>query len=204
MTMSESNMEEVTLRAAVEDDAAFLAMVVAEALGDDIMEQYERLGSHVPEERREQMALIEKVVRHTGTLYTWRHATIAANADGMPIGALVAYSGDDYMSRRKLTFGMFETQSGGLSFDASTMEAETLPGEYYLDSLAVLPSYRGRGVARMLLEAGVGEAMALDRPAILACAPDNVGAKRLYEALGFRETRIYTIFGHPYWRMIKE
>ena len=199
----DGDMGEVMLRAATEGDAAFVAMVVAEALGDDVMEQYERMGRRIPEERREQMALIEKVVRQTGTLYTWRHATIAVGADGAPIGALVAYCGDDYMSRRTLTFGMFE-EAGGLSFDAEAMEAETLPGEYYLDSLAVLPSQRGRGVARTLLEAGISEAKALGRPAILACAPDNVGAKRLYEALGFRETRIYTIFGHPYWRMIRE
>lgn len=88
-----------------------------------------------------------------------------------------------------------------LSFDAENMVAETLPGEYYLDSLAVMPSYRGRGVARQLLESGIRQAEALRRPAILACSPQNTGAKRLYEKLGFRATYTYIIFGHPYIRM---
>ena len=32
-----------------------------------------------------------------------------------------------------------------MALDAES-EQETCPGEYYLDSLAVLPSFRGRGV----------------------------------------------------------
>ena len=89
-----------------------------------------------------------------------------------------------------------------LQFDVDAMDAETVAGEYYLDSLAVLPSYRGRGVARMLLQSGIDTAHRLNRPAILACAPNNVNAKRLYESLGFRATGMYSLFGHPYWRMV--
>ncbi|MDO4512190.1 MAG: GNAT family N-acetyltransferase [Bacteroidales bacterium] len=193
--------EKFTLRPATEADVPLLAMVVAEALDDDIMEQYERAGGEIPAERRERMALIEQVVSNPHTLYTWHHATISCAPDGTPAGALVAYSGDDYATRRGVTFRLF---TGALSFDPEQMDAETVPGEYYLDSLAVMPSFRGRGVARMLLQSGIKKARALGRPAILACAPDNHGAKRLYESLGFKETYIYSLFGHPYHRMIVE
>ena len=41
--------EKILLRPATEDDALFVAMVVAEALDDDIMEQYEKAGNQIPE-----------------------------------------------------------------------------------------------------------------------------------------------------------
>lgn len=195
--------EKITLRAATVHDVPFLAMVIAEALDDDIMEQYEQAGNRIPDAQRERMDIIEKVIAATDTLYTWHHGTIAQDAAGTPLGALVAYSGDDYMQRREVTFRMFASVVEQ-SFDPSTMDAETVPGEFYLDSLAVLPSHRGRGVARILLESGIKKAKSMARPAILACSPENVGAKRLYESLGFRGTHIYSLFGHPYWRMIHE
>ena len=63
--------EKILLRPATEEDALFVAMVVAEALDDDIMEQYEKAGNQIPESRRERIEMIESVVRHPDTLYTW-------------------------------------------------------------------------------------------------------------------------------------
>ena len=165
----------ITLRKATAADSSFLAMVVSEALDSDVMECYEAANGVIPADRRQLMEVLESVILHPDTLYTWRHATIAQNAGGEAIGALVAYEGDDYMQRRDTTFSMFST---------------------------VMPSYRGRGVARMLLQSGIDTAHRLNRPAILACAPNNVNAKRLYESLGFRATGMYSLFGHPYWRMV--
>ncbi|MCI7489795.1 MAG: hypothetical protein MSA83_03130, partial [Bacteroidales bacterium] len=86
--------EKILLRPATEDDALFVAMVVAEALDDDIMEQYEKAGNQIPESRRERIEMIESVVRHPDTLYTWRHVTVATKSDGTLVGAIVAYAGD--------------------------------------------------------------------------------------------------------------
>ena len=195
--------EKILLRPATEEDALFVAMVVAEALDDDIMEQYEKAGNQIPESRRERIEMIESVVRHPDTLYTWRHVTVATKCDGTLVGAIVAYAGDDYAQRRDVTFDMLSALIKG-SFDPEKMDPETQAGDYYLDSLAVMPSCRGKGVARMLLQSRIDYANSLGRPAILACSPDNQGAKHLYEALGFRDTHIYSLFGHPYWRMINE
>lgn len=195
--------EKILLRPATEEDALFVAMVVAEALDDDIMEQYEKAGNQIPESQRERIEMIESVVRHPDTLYTWRHVTVATKCDGTLVGAIVAYAGDDYAQRRDVTFNMLSALIKG-SFDPEKMDPETQAGEYYLDSLAVMPSCRGKGVARMLMQSCIDYAKSQGRPAILACSPDNLGAKRLYEALGFRDTHIYSLFGHPYWRMINE
>ncbi|MDY5879233.1 MAG: hypothetical protein SPJ46_06235, partial [Sodaliphilus sp.] len=108
--------EKILLRPATEEDALFVAMVVAEALDDDIMEQYEKAGNQIPESRRERIEMIESVVRHPDTLYTWHHVTVATKSDGTLVGAIVAYAGDDYAQRRDVTFDMLSALIKG-SFD---------------------------------------------------------------------------------------
>ena len=82
------------------------------------------------------------------------------------------------------------------------MEPETRDGEYYLDSISVHPHWRGKGIARVMMAEAAREAARMGRPAILACAPDNTGAKKLYESIGFREKGHMFIFGEDYLRMV--
>lgn len=187
----------MTLRHATPEDAPFIALVVMEALGDDIMERQQTHG--IGDEDRHALDLIADVVRRPDTLYSWRHTLVAESDDGTLLGAMVSYPGDDYVEMRARTFDLLASL---ITFDVSAMDAETVPGEYYLDSLAVSPRARGRGVGRRLLCAARDEAFALGRPAILACAPDNVGARAMYEAMGFGHEGDMFIFGHPYLRMV--
>ena len=120
--------EKILLRPATEEDALFVAMVVAEALDDDIMEQYEKAGNQIPESQRDRIKMIESVVRHPDTLYTWRHVTVATKSDGTLVGAIVAYAGDDYAQRRDVTFDMLSALIKG-SFDPEKMDPETQAGE---------------------------------------------------------------------------
>ena len=131
-------------------------------------------------------------------MYSWRHALVAEDAGGTLLGAMVAYPGDGYVAMRERTFSLLREL---ITFDQASMDAETVPGEYYLDSLAVSPMAR-KGVGRQLLCAARDEAFLQSRPAILACAPENTNAKALYEAMGFREEGELFIFGHKYLRMV--
>ena len=81
------------------------------------------------------------------------------------------------------------------------MEDETVAGEYYIDSLAVAPTQRGKGVGAALLAQGVAQAAQLGLRPTLLVDPDNPGARRLYEAGGFRESGAVTAFGQTYLRM---
>lgn len=186
----------MTIREATIDDAPFLALVLVEALGDDIMERSVD-GICLQDQRR--LDLLVESIRCDGTLYCWRHAVIAQDADGKPLGALVAYPSDGYMQMRQRTFTMLDEL---ITFDVSTMDAEASPGEYYLDSIAVVPEARGRGVARELLRHGIAIARKMRLPAVLACEPANIGAMSLYESLGFRHYGDLFIFGHRYLRLV--
>ena len=190
-------MEEIRYRMATAGDAAFVAQVVAEAVGNTLMERVAR--GQESDADRHLLRQIEAVCQRDDTLYSWCHTRLAVNGEGVPVGALVAYPGDGYMECRARTFALLESL---ITFDVEQMDAETRDGEYYLDSLAVLPQWRGRGIARRLLTMAQAEAQRMGRPAILACAPDNVGARRLYESLGFREEGHMYIFGEDYLRMV--
>ena len=70
-----------------------------------------------------------------------------------------------------------------------------------MDSIAVVPKARGQGIARQLLLHAIAKAQEMSLPTILACEPNNLGAKALYESLGFRHDGDLFIFGHHYLRM---
>lgn len=188
----------ITIRKATINDASFIALVIAEALGDDIMERNSSIPCPDDEYR---LRLLTGVARTDGTLYSWRNTFIAENETGVSVGALVAYPGDEYIAMRKQTFSML---SELINFNVSQMDAETRAGEYYIDSIAVVPEFRNRGIGKDLLRIGISEAKLLQRPVILACAPDNLSAMQLYQSLGFSHQGNLFIFGHHYLRMVAQ
>ena len=188
----------MTIRKATIDDAPFIALVVVEALGDDIMERYPE---HIGGQDRRRLELLAESIRQDNTLYSWRHTSIAQDTDGTPLGAIVAYPADNYMQMRASTFAML---SELISFDVESMDAEAQPGELYIDSIAVMPHVRGKGIARRLLQYGIEVAREMHLPVILACDPNNLSAKTLYESLGFKHEGDLFIFGHHYLRMLSQ
>ena len=69
--------------------------------------------------------------------------------------------------------------------DYSQIDDETEAGEFYLDSLAIYPEYRRRGIARQLLKRATEHAASLNLPAALLVDKGNPNAERLYRSVGF-------------------
>ena len=178
----------VKLRPATLEDATFVATVMMEAVEIPMMEE-----GRVPDE-----PLVD-ICRRDDTLYSWRNAVIAVD-NGKPVGGLISYQGKGYHDTKLHTFSLVPKDF--LDFDPFAMDDETKEGEYYLDSLAVLPEYRGRGIATSLLKQTVAEAQKHNLVPVLACDPDNANAYRLYSSLGFREEGELNIFGQIYRRMV--
>lgn len=139
----------------------------------------------------------EHICVREDVLYSWRN-TILATVDGQPVGMLTAYDGSLYHQMRIVTMDLVR-QHLGIEFPG--MEDEAVPGEYYLDSLAVLPEHRGRGIGRRLLQQGIARGQALGLTVTLAVDPVNERAQRLYRSLGFDSDGELFIFGHTYWKM---
>ncbi|MCR4402037.1 MAG: GNAT family N-acetyltransferase [Firmicutes bacterium] len=70
------------------------------------------------------------------------------------------------------------------------------PGEFYIERVAVLPAWRGRGIGTQLLEAAEKRAKAAGiGKCSLDVDIDNEAARRLYERLGYNLIRTYVLRG---------
>ena len=87
--------------------------------------------------------------------------------------------------------------------DYNQMDDEARPGEFYLDSLAVLPQFRLKGIATALIKEMFRLQNTSGIPlATIAVDPENDEAYRLYTANGFRHDGYISVFGTTYHRLV--
>ena len=83
-------------------------------------------------------------------------------------------------------------------------DLEAFPDEWYLDTLAVAPQQRGRGIGAALLQALPEVALANGKNRIgLNVDEANPGARRLYSRLGYQTVGTRQLSGHRYEHMQK-
>lgn len=129
--------------------------------------------------------------------YSYRN-TLVCEVDGSPAGAIVGYDGALLEELRKPIFPLLERYLGAIP----DIEDETEAGEFYFDSLAVLPEYRGMGVGRALLVALRERAFVAGHSRVgLIVDVDNPEAERLYMSLGFRRVGPKRFLGHDMWHL---
>ena len=146
----------------------------------------------------EQISLFARhICTRTDVLYSWRN-TVIAEAEGRAAGMITSYDGSRYREMRLATMPLVR-QHLGIEFPG--MEDEALPGEYYLDSLAVCSDFRGKGIGTALLRHAMEAGTDMGLKVTLAVDPVNHRARRLYESLGFRYDSDLFIFGHTYHKL---
>lgn len=127
--------------------------------------------------------LFAALAARTDSQYSYLNTLKAIDSDGRPMGFIVGYDGTRL---HDLRLAFYDEAASRLGRDMrGNMGDETGPGEFYLDSLAVMPEFRGRGVGSALIDAMARRAAACGlRPGLL-CDKANPNARRLYESLGF-------------------
>ena len=124
--------------------------------------------------------------------YSYRN-TLIAEVDGRAVGALVGYDGASLEELRSPIYELLERHLGSVP----DIEDETSAGEFYLDSLGVLPDYRGMGVGATLLSTMCDMAFEQGYERVgLIVDVDNPDAERLYTSLGFRRVGDKRFLGH--------
>lgn len=221
-----------SIRDAVPSDGPFIARNVLAAMGYDVFSDAEagsriEFGS-VSLTVQDAVTTVGKICSRPDTLYSYTRTRVAC-VEGKPAGTLTAYSGDDYQPLRNFTWGLIDSALDGTSSQVASPEAETLsenaassgiqnseqeclPGEFYLDSMAILPEFRGMtfeyagstdriGHLLMLDGISVGRAKGFHRISLIV---DKVKPRLFayYSALGFRPDGEILFFGHLYDRMI--
>ena len=85
------------------------------------------------------------------------------------------------------------------------VDPETLPNEWYLDSISVEEKYRGLGIGSKLLDA-LPQIVKRDGKTIIGLSVDkaNPNAKKLYSRKGFKDVAERMISGHVYDHMQKK
>jgi len=142
--------------------------------------------------------LIE-ICRMDDTLYSYVNTRIA-EMDGDRVGALVAYDGAHYAKMRAKTFGLVKQTLG---IDLSHNALETGPGEFYLDSMAILPEYRGFGIGQKLMLDRMEWAKRNGFDAVtLLVDKDKPRLQDYYEELGFMFVEDMFVFGDLFNKMV--
>lgn len=170
----------MNIRQAMRGESSLIADVILMALGDEIVdgfagEQFSRDDVH---------RLFAGLAEMDNSQYSYRNTLAAVDDDGRVMGMLVCYDGALLHAARERFFEAVEAAFGR---NMRGMPDETVPDEYYLDSIGVFEAFRGRGVASALLRAGVEKARGCGKPAGLLVERDNERAYRLYRSLGFKK-----------------
>ena len=180
----------ITIRQATIDDANLIAYAVGTAIGEESVQEH--LGANW-------LDIIAEISRLNISQYSYHNALIA-EVDNSPAGVIVAYDGALLDQLRTQTLCVIHRYNPNFSFT----EDETEAGEYYLDTLCVLPQYRKQGIATQLITALCNKAFAEGHTRIgLIVDFDNPNAERLYTSLGFQHIKTRIFLGHQMWHLQK-
>lgn len=138
------------------------------------------------------MTVLTAIATAEATQYSWQYGLVA-EVDGVMAGAIVGYDGGCLEALRTGTFVVLREHIGRVP----TIADETEAGEYYLDSIGVLPEFRGMGVGRALIAAFCDKAFTEGHERVgLIVDFDNPDAEKLYRSLGFERVGERLFFGH--------
>lgn len=181
----------ITIRQAVADDADLIACAVAMAIGDGTVQTY--CGDQY-------LQALSEVAKNKYSQYSY-HNALVAEVDGFPAGVVVGYDGALLNSLRQVTLSVIRCYNPNVRVS----EDETESGEFYLDTLAVYPQYRGMSIGKMLIEAICKKALSEGHNKVgLIVDVDNPKAEHLYTSVGFKQVGLRLFFGHQMHHLQKQ
>ena len=179
----------IQIRQATISDAEFIAQAVAMAIGDE-----NALKSYCGEDYT---TLFAKIAENKESQYSY-HNTLIAETDGNIVGAIIGYDGAKLHELRATTYSIIYNELRR----TPSIPDETEAGEFYIDTLAVLPQHRGTGIGRKLITAIRDKAFTAGHSRVgLIVDFDNPRAESLYTSLGFTRVGTKTFLGHKMWHM---
>ncbi len=170
---------------ATPEDAPLIAEGVMAAVGPEICRGIAGPDHSVEDVR----TLFTRLARRDDSQYSWRNTRVARSEEGIPMGICVSYDGARLHTMRR---SFFEEANKLLGWGMTDEDIEKVPDEtssdeYYLDSLMVLPQFRGHGAARALIDDAAQKARNVGKPLGLLCEDQNAPAFKLYSSVGFQE-----------------
>ena len=116
------------------------------------------------------------------------------------LGSLNAYDGAKLFILRKNFTNYLAKNRGLTDFHP---EAETQPGEFYLDTISVNHNMQGKGIGKLLIHAGIDWARNLGHQKVgLLVEKNNTKAFKLYQKMGFTIQNEHIFIGEDYLHMV--
>ncbi|QES87837.1 GNAT family N-acetyltransferase [Rhizosphaericola mali] len=130
--------------------------------------------------------------------YSYQNLYVA-ELDSEIIGMILAYDGENLDKLRKPLLAYLAEK---YAVNLNSIQDETQEGEFYLDCIAILPKYRGLGIAGKLLKYVKAEITFLSpHPLGLIVEKNNNSAINAYLKCGFDIKDEKKILGQAYWHM---
>ena len=180
----------VEIQKATKNQAEEIASLIMMAMTDDCCLYFCGDGYGLDDFHKMMMLLVER----EDSQYSYKNTLVALDADRV-VGVSVSYDGGQLYELRQAFIEMAKKCIGK---NHAGMDDETQAGELYLDSLAVLPEYRRRGIARRLIEATKRRADSLGLHHVgLLVDKGNPSGEALYCSVGFQYANDNMWGGHP-------
>lgn len=146
------------------------------------------------------LEILEEVARTSGTQYCFTNALVC-QANGVLCGAIIGYDGAQLYELREKTLSIIYKDRE----IPSDFPDETEAGEFYLDSLGVLPECRGLGIGRELILQMRRHAFEKGFKKVgLIVDKENPRAEKMYSSIGFDRIGTKIFFSHQMWHMQSE
>lgn len=186
----------ITIENAKPTQAYDIASLIMVAMTDDCCLNFCGEGKSLDDFRHMMTLLVER----DDSQYSWRNTIVALDGD-VVVGIATAYDGGDL---HRLRQPFIELAKIHLNRDHTHIADETQAGELYLDSLAVLPQYRHRGIATGLINATAHRAATMKLPQVgLLVDTQNPGGEAFYTRCGFTFANRDTWGGHEMKHLVK-
>jgi len=174
-----------TIRKATQHDAVIIATYLLLAMEDIV---YRFIGEEDSQKAREFMTFF---VKKDNTLYSYHHCWVV-EVNTKIVAAVNVYDGARFKELQQPIVEYLQT----LDHSNIPEEDETQAGEYYIDALGVDPDEQGKGFGTKLMKFVIDEFVQKhNQPLGLLVDVDNLGAKKLYQTLGFQTCGRKVLFG---------
>ncbi|HJE38154.1 MAG TPA: GNAT family N-acetyltransferase [Candidatus Amulumruptor caecigallinarius] len=130
-------------------------------------------------------AMFEALARRDDSQYSYRNTIVVRLGDGRAAGVLISYDGAMLAPLRRAFIEEY-CRHFGTDMDEASIHDETDASEIYLDTLAVIPECRGKGIASALIAEASRRAQSAGKPLGLLVDKHNSKARLLYEKSGFK------------------
>ena len=187
----------MSIRPARPSDYHAAARLIQSAL-DEITSNFS--GEEDREDNPDRYVWLEDLFQQIGNRFSYQQILVKEVEDQV-VGIILLYHGSEV---EELDRPLNERLRRVRQDPTATLEREAEPDEFYIDALAVSSAFEGRGYGTSLIRAAEEKVQELHYPKIaLNVDQHNARAYRLYQHLGYQTDKERTLYGEPFFHMVK-